>query len=171
MLVIAMPLLALLPIALLLLGHPPVAVRRVPVWYGGAEQDAARTATTALTFSNALRTFYSFIYRPTIETTREINGARIFRHPTVLQHDVAPVFGPYLFAPGRSRWCAPRRIGCGLLQSGHLNFYLGLDRLAAGDHSRVDFVVAIHERWRNACGPTWRLPIGGTLGCWARYRP
>ena len=47
------------------------AVRRAPVWYGGVPQDVARTATTALTFSNALRTFYSFIYRPTVETTRE----------------------------------------------------------------------------------------------------
>jgi hypothetical protein len=45
-------------------------VRRAPVWFGGTAPDSARTATTALTFSNALRTFYSFVYRPTAELTR-----------------------------------------------------------------------------------------------------
>ena len=76
LLVIVMPLLALLPIG----AYPSrasVECRSVatPVWYGGVRQDVARTATTALTFSNALRTFYSFIYRPTAETTRESSGA------------------------------------------------------------------------------------------------
>jgi len=55
---------------------PALSIRRrprvVPVWYGGRDQNPQRAATTALTFSNALRTFYSFIYRPIIE-----NGTRI----------------------------------------------------------------------------------------------
>jgi NADH:ubiquinone oxidoreductase subunit 5 (subunit L)/multisubunit Na+/H+ antiporter MnhA subunit len=124
LLVIMMPLLALLPIALVLATRR-FAIRRVPVWYGGVQQDVARTATTALTFSNALRTFYSFIYRPTIETTRESKGREYFVTRLSFSHDVAPVFGPYLFAPAvRLVRAAADRLR--LLQSGHLNFYLGL---------------------------------------------
>ena len=69
----------------------------------GASQDPAQAATTALTFSNALRTFYSFIYRPTVETERELahesNGQPYFIRRLAFSHDVAPIFGPYLFAP------------------------------------------------------------------------
>ena len=124
MLVVVMPLLSIVPI-LLVMATRRFAVRRAPVWYGGFDHDPSRVSTTALTFSNALRTFYSFIYRPTEETTRETNGARYFVHRLVFSHDVAPIFGPYLFAP-------VTRIVLGLadrlkaLQSGHLNFYLGL---------------------------------------------
>jgi hydrogenase-4 component B len=124
MLVIVMPLLALVPILLVLAGRR-FAVRRVPTWYGGIQQDVARTATTALTFSNALRTFYSFIYRPTIETMRESAGREYFITRLSFSHDVAPVFGPYLFAP--AVWVvrtAAERLR--ILQSGHLNFYLSL---------------------------------------------
>lgn len=124
MLAIVMPLLALIPIGLLLATRR-YAVRREPVWYGGVKQNAARTATTALTFSNALRTFYSFIYRPTVETTRESAGREYFVTRLSFSHDVAPMFGPYLFAPAVRlvRAAADRLRG---LQSGHLNFYLGL---------------------------------------------
>ena len=124
MLVVVMPLLSIIPI-LLVLTNRRFAIRRVPVWYGGFDHDPARASTTALTFSNALRTFYSFIYRPTEEITRETNGAHYFVHRLVFSHDVAPIFGPYLFAP-------VTRMVIGLanklkaLQSGHLNFYLGL---------------------------------------------
>lgn len=125
LLVIVMPLLALLPAGLLLLvraGHP---VRRAPVWFGGTAPDIARTATTALTFSNALRTFYSFIYRPTAELSRETSGREYFVTRLVFNHDVAPLFGPYLFSPaiGLVRALSARLRA---LQSGHLNFYLGL---------------------------------------------
>lgn len=128
LLVVVMPLLALIPLTLLLATRR-FAVRLAPVWYGGRDQDPARAATTALTFSNALRTFYSFIYRPTVETEHELaheaNGQRYFIRRLVFTHDVAPIFGPYLFAPleklvmaiaGRLR----------MIQSGHLNFYLAL---------------------------------------------
>ena len=123
-LVIVMPLLALIPILMVILSRR-VAVRRVPVWYGGLAQDPARASTTALTFSNALRTFYSFVYRPTEETRREATGAHYFVHRLVFSHDVAPIFGPYLFRPvTRTVYEAASRLR--LLQSGHLNFYLSL---------------------------------------------
>lgn len=125
LLVIVMPLLALLPVLLVLTSKHRHAVRRVPVWYGGSAHEMARTATTALTFSNALRTFYSFIYRPTMETTRETRTREYFVTRLVFTHDVAPVFGPYLFAPAvRLVRRAAGRLR--VLQSGHLNFYLGL---------------------------------------------
>jgi formate hydrogenlyase subunit 3/multisubunit Na+/H+ antiporter MnhD subunit len=125
LLVVVMPLLALIPILLLLAARRGHVVRHSPVWYGGSVPDIARTATTALTFSNALRTFYSFIYRPTIETTRETTGREYFVTRLVFTQDVAPVFGPYLFAPAmRLVRGAANRLR--LLQSGHLNFYLGL---------------------------------------------
>jgi hydrogenase-4 component B len=124
LLVIVMPLLSLVPIGLLALSRG-FAVKRAPIWYGGVRQNVAVTATTALTFSNALRTFYSFIYRPTAETEREVTGREYFVKRLVFNEDVAPVFGPYLFAPAVRlvRYAADR---ARILQSGHLNFYLGL---------------------------------------------
>jgi len=124
-LVIAMPLLALLPLLLLLLSRK--ACRRVPVWYGGHVPLPGRAATTALAFSNALRTFYSFIYRPTEEIGREAapesNGQPYFTRRLSFRHDVAPIFGPCLFAPLERfvRWLAGR---IRRLQSGNLNAYL-----------------------------------------------
>ena len=124
LLAIVMPLLALVPIALVL-ANRRFAVRRAPVWYGGVKHDIRRTATTALTFSNALRTFYSFIYRPTIETTRESAVREYFVTRLEFNHEVAPVFGPYLFAPAvRLVRAAADRLR--ILQSGHLNVYLGV---------------------------------------------
>jgi formate hydrogenlyase subunit 3/multisubunit Na+/H+ antiporter MnhD subunit len=127
-LIIAMPLLAIVPILLLLVswrGRP----RRAPVWYGGREQNPTRVATTALAFSNALRTFYSFVYRPTESTTREAapngNGSPYFLRRLVFEHDVAPLFGPLLFRPIERlvKGAAAKLRG---LQSGRLDFYLAL---------------------------------------------
>ncbi|HTP92059.1 MAG TPA: proton-conducting transporter membrane subunit [Xanthobacteraceae bacterium] len=124
MLVVVMPLLSIVPV-LLVMTNRRFAVRRVRVWYGGFDYDPSRASTTALTFSNALRTFYSFIYRPTEETTREANGAHYFVRRLVFSHDVAPIFGPYLFAPAiRTVIVLANKLKA--LQSGHLNFYLGL---------------------------------------------
>ena len=124
LLVIVMPLLALFPVAIVLVNRR-YAVRRVPVWYGGLAQDPERVSTTALTFSNALRTFYSFIYRPTQETERETHRVRYYVRRLTFTHDVAPIFGPYLFAPvTRCVYKAAGRLR--LLQSGHLNFYLAV---------------------------------------------
>jgi hydrogenase-4 component B len=126
-LVIAMPLLALIPLLLLLAARP--RVKRSPVWYGGREQDPGRASTTALSFSNALRTFYSFIYRPEIETTRELsengNGHPYFVRRLTFTHSVAPIFGPALFRPIEVLVNAIA-IKLRALQSGHLNFYLTL---------------------------------------------
>jgi len=124
LLVVVMPLLAILPIALVIASRR-FAVRTVPVWYGGLDQDPERASTTALTFSNALRTFYSFVYRPREETRRETTGPRYFIRRLVFSHDVAPIFGPYLFSPAvRLVFGAANKLRS--LQSGHLNFYLGL---------------------------------------------
>lgn len=125
-LVFAMPLLALIPIALLLLTRR--AIRRAPVWYGGQAPDV-RATTTALTFSNALRTFYSFVYRPTEQTGRETSPEQpdqaYFIRRLTFNHDVAPVFGPYLFAgTERAVLALARRLR--ILQSGHLNAYLAI---------------------------------------------
>jgi formate hydrogenlyase subunit 3/multisubunit Na+/H+ antiporter MnhD subunit len=125
LLVIVLPLLALLPAGLLLIARAGRPARRVPVWFGGTAPDSARTATTALTFSNALRTFYSFIYRPTAELTRQTSGRAYFVTKLAFTHDVAPLFGPYLFAPAvRAVRALAGRLRA--LQSGHLEFYLGL---------------------------------------------
>ncbi|OCC05449.1 hydrogenase 4 subunit B [Labrys sp. WJW] len=124
LLIVVMPLLALIPIALVV-GRKRYPVRRSPVWYGGLTPDMAKAATTALTFSNAMRTFYSFVYRPTEDTERQADAGGYFVRKLVFEHDVAPVFGPWLFQPA----IHAVRIVAGrlrLLQSGYLNFYLGL---------------------------------------------
>ncbi len=124
LLVVVMPLLALIPIVLVI-ANRRYAVRRVPVWYGGFDQDPARASTTALTFSNALRTFYSFIYRPTEETRREARGGRYFVHRLVFSHEVAPIFGPYLFAPvTRAVFALADKLRGAAVRT--LNFYLAV---------------------------------------------
>jgi formate hydrogenlyase subunit 3/multisubunit Na+/H+ antiporter MnhD subunit len=122
LLIIVMPLLALLPLTMLLASRR-FPVRLVPVWYGGRDHDPTRASTTALSFANALRTFYSFVYRPREETARETSGARYFVTRLVFTHEVAPIFGPYLFEPTTRavRFLADR---LAVFQSGDLNFYL-----------------------------------------------
>lgn len=124
LLVVVMPLLALIPIGLIL-ANRRYAVRRVAVWYGGFDEDPERASTTALTFSNAMRTFYSFVYRPTEEIVTEARGPAYFVHRLRFTHDVAPIFGPYLFAPA-TRTVNYLADKISSLQSGHLNFYLAL---------------------------------------------
>jgi hydrogenase-4 component B len=124
LLVVVMPLLALIPLGLILASRR-LPVRRTRVWYGGLSADPARASTTALTFSNAMRTFYSFVYRPTAETERDADAGGYFVKKLVFEHDVAPIFGPLLFQP------AERIVGAvasklRILQSGYLNVYLGL---------------------------------------------
>jgi hydrogenase-4 component B len=124
LLVVVMPLLAIVPIVLVL-ANRRYAVRHVSVWYGGFDQDPERASTTALTFSNAMRTFYSFVYRPTEEVESEAIGPEYFIHRLRFSHDVAPIFGPYLFAPvTKAVYQLANKLRA--LQSGHLNFYLAL---------------------------------------------
>ncbi len=125
LLIIVTPLLALLPVALVLAARRRFAVRRVAVWYGGLDHDPERASTTALTFSNALRTFYSFIYRPRQETRREAHTLPYFINRLEFSHDVAPIFGPYLFTPVKDAvFTLATRLK--VLQAGHLNIYLAV---------------------------------------------
>jgi hydrogenase-4 component B len=124
LLIVVMPLLALLPIILIVVSSRR-AIRRTAVWYGGLSPDPTLASTTPLTFSNAMRTFYSFVYRPTADTERDAGAGGYFVRRLVFDHDVAPIFGPWLFQP------AVRAVNdvagkLRLLQSGHLNFYLSL---------------------------------------------
>lgn len=124
LLVIAMPLLSIIPIALVIAASRK-PVRRTPVWYGGLSPDPRRASTTALTFSNAMRTFYSFVYRPTASTERDSDAGGYFVTKLSFEHDVAPVFGPLVFQPAIvvvQTLAARLRV----LQSGQLNLYLSL---------------------------------------------
>jgi len=124
LLIVVMPLLALLPIALVVISRKR-PIRRTAVWYGGLPQDPARASTTSLSFSNAMRTFYSFVYRPTAETARDADDGGYFVTKLAFEHDVAPIFGPFLFQPAvRGVRAIAGKLR--LLQSGNLNFYLSL---------------------------------------------
>jgi hydrogenase-4 component B len=128
-LIIVMPLLALIPIAILGVSMRRFPVRRAAVWYGGMPRDPLQAATTQLTFSNALRTFYGFVYRPRTETERDFTdgGAegKYFLRRLSFAHNVAPIFGPYLFQPLERVVLALAR-AARRLQSGSLNLYLGI---------------------------------------------
>jgi hydrogenase-4 component B len=123
-LAVALPLLAIVPL-LLALNLRRHAIRRTRVWYGGMREDALRAATTSLTFANAMRVFYSFIYRPTLDTSRAQQAVNYFLRKLEFDHAIADVFGPLLFTPiRRSVWRLAGRLRA--LQSGDLNFYLAL---------------------------------------------
>jgi formate hydrogenlyase subunit 3/multisubunit Na+/H+ antiporter MnhD subunit len=123
-LVIALPLLSIVPL-LLALNLRRHAIRRTRVWYGGMREDPLRAATTSLTFSNAMRVFYSFIYRPTLDTSRAHQAVNYFVRKLEFDHAIADVFGPLLFTPVRRFvWRLAGRLRA--LQSGDLNFYLAL---------------------------------------------
>jgi formate hydrogenlyase subunit 3/multisubunit Na+/H+ antiporter MnhD subunit len=123
--IVAGPLLAILPISIFLFSRRAFRFRRVPVWSGGRREDARRIATTSLAFSNALRTFYGFIYGPTHNLEREYDHGPYFVKRLIFNQEVAPIFGPYLFAPlTRLVRAAADRVS--ILQSGYLNFYNAL---------------------------------------------
>jgi hydrogenase-4 component B len=123
-LIVVMPLLALMPVALLWLTKRQ-AIRRVPVWFGGMTTDAHNATTTALTFSNAMRTFYSFVYQPRMSTTREHEQREYFIKRLVFSESVTDLFYRHLFDPAIRivNLCAAKLRA---LQSGNLNFYLAL---------------------------------------------
>jgi formate hydrogenlyase subunit 3/multisubunit Na+/H+ antiporter MnhD subunit len=124
-LVIAGPLLALIPIVLFLVSRKAFRPRRVPVWSGGRQENARQIATTSLAFSNALRTFYSFIYGPTHNVEREYDQSPYFVKRLIFNQEVAPVFGPYLFSPlTKSIRKLSEKVSA--LQSGYLNTYNAL---------------------------------------------
>ena len=123
--ILVCPLLALIPITFFLLSRRAFHVRRVPVWSGGRREDARQIATTSLAFSNALRTFYGFIYGPTHNLEREYDHGPYFVKRLIFNQEVAPIFGPYLFSPLVK---ATRRVAetVSKLQSGYLNLYNAL---------------------------------------------
>lgn len=122
-LIIAGPLLALVPLGLL--AWSKARRRRAPAWYGALPRVSARTAITPLAFSNALRTFYSLVYRPTQDVTHEHIDKRYFLRRLSFDHKVAPIFGPSLFAPAtRLAYRIAARLQA--LQSGNLNLYLAI---------------------------------------------
>ena len=128
-LIIVMPLLALLPVTALLLSLKRLPCAASPYGTAACRQDPLQSATTQLTFSNALRTFYGFVYRPRARTERDFADGgterKYFLRRLSFSHDVAPIFGPYLFQPVERAVLAmagaARR-----LQSGSLNLYIGI---------------------------------------------
>lgn len=128
-LIIAMPLLAFIPLALLLLARRRFPIRRAAIWYGGFRQDPTQVATTQLTFSNAMRTFYGFVYRPRTKIERDYNDTAhersYFLSRLSFSHDVAPIFGPLLFRPLERATMALSNFAQ-KIQSGSLNLYLGI---------------------------------------------
>ena len=121
-LVVAMPLLALIPLALIRVRRR-YAVRRAPIWCGGEDYAAHAGATTALAFSNALRVFYSFVYRPTNAVARQFEGKPYFLKELKFDYAQAPIFGPLLFQPVlRAVDWLTRKLR--FLQNGLMNAYL-----------------------------------------------
>jgi len=62
--------LALVPVALFVIARVRSGSRRVDSWGGGEVVNFATSTTTALSLSNALRTFFAFVYRPQRVTER-----------------------------------------------------------------------------------------------------
>ncbi|GAB2582988.1 hydrogenase 4 subunit B [Dyella jejuensis] len=123
-LVIVCPLLALLPLALLGLSRRRHRLRRVGVWFGGLPKPAHGT-TTPLAFSNAMRTFYAFIYRPTDDVEQEQNHSEYFVQEMRHSARVSPLFEAAVFrTPTRIVQSMAKALGP--LQSGHMNIYLGM---------------------------------------------
>ncbi|MEY2333541.1 proton-conducting transporter transmembrane domain-containing protein [Acidithiobacillus ferrianus] len=117
-------LLALIPLGLLGWSHRRHGRRRVPVWGHGLRRIPAENAITALAFSNALREFYSFVYRPGTNTRKQHTEREYFVHTLQFNYSQAPVFGPWLFRPAvRLVQKLSDRIGL-TLQNGSLNAYL-----------------------------------------------
>jgi hydrogenase-4 component B len=122
MLSITICIFALLPLGLLLtaLRFPR---RYEKVWFGGREPvSMQKVATTALTFSNALRTFYSFLYHPSHKIDKNIEGSEYFVKEVKFKQEVSLFFQRILFNPIAKGFNLladhVRR-----LQSGDINFY------------------------------------------------
>lgn len=99
--------------------------RRVPVWGRGLRQIPVENAVTSLAFTNALRVFYRFVYRPENRLERSHSGREYFVRELHFNDSEVPVFGPWLFRPAvRIVQFLSDRIGLAL-QNGSLNAYLG----------------------------------------------
>ena len=123
LLVIVWPLLALVPLSLLLVGIRRFKIRRTHLWCGGDPLAAQAGTTTAFAFSNALRVFYSFVYRPRNVVQRTFGEQPYFVKEIRFDYSHAPVFGPLLFKPLSK---AVRSLAHQLrfLQNGRISAYL-----------------------------------------------
>ncbi|BBP04787.1 hydrogenase 4 subunit B [Sulfuriferula plumbiphila] len=122
-LVIVMPLLALIPMALL--ARSWHSRRRADVWAHGLARPVRHAPITALAFSNALRSFYSPVYRPRTENTSQALDANgYFINRLIFTHSQNAVFEPWLFRPviRTVQWLAGQ---ISALQNGSMNRYLG----------------------------------------------
>ena len=90
-----------------------------PCGLAGGAKMRQRIATTSLAFSNALRTFYGFIYGPTHNLEREYDHGPYFVTRLIFNQEVAPVFGPYLFVP-LTRLVKAAADKVSILQSGYI---------------------------------------------------
>lgn len=122
LLVMVGPLLALIPIIFLLLARRRYAIRRAPVWLGGMSHDLNAVATTASTFSNAMLTFYRFIYLPTKRLEKISEGRTYFIKSVSFKQKTTPLFKNYLFEPV-VRFISACAEKIRVFQSGDLNFY------------------------------------------------
>ena len=123
LLVLVWPLLALVPLSLLLVRIRRFKVRRTHLWCGGDPLAAQSGATTAFAFSNALRVFYSFVYRPRNMVQRTFGGQPYFVKELRFDYSHTPVFGQLLFKPLSK---AVRSLAHQLrfLQNGQMSAYL-----------------------------------------------
>jgi hypothetical protein len=128
LLVVAGPLLALIPIGLLINGLRS-GHRRVPLWAHGLRTLPQASATTALAFSNALRGFYDFIYRPRTLTERRIEQRPYFIKAVRFEYSQSPLFSTTLFNP-IIRLVRTLSDRISVLQMGSMNAYLAYIGLA-----------------------------------------
>ena len=167
MLVIVMPLLSLVPIGLLVLSRG-LAVRRAPIWYGGVQQDVARHGhDSADLLQRAAHLLQLHLSADRGDGTAKSRGREYFVKRLVFNEDVAPVFGPYLFAPA-VRAGALRRRSRAHSAVRPPELLSRADRLAAGDHPRTGLAL-MNERKRQQLLTYLAIAVGGTFGCWARY--
>lgn len=99
-LIIVGTILSLIPLALIRLrryGLKPY--RSAPLWAQGLSQIPDKSAPTGLVFSNALRQFYSFVYRPKSLAKANANEKGYFVKSMTFEYSEAPIFGPMLFLP------------------------------------------------------------------------
>ncbi len=122
LLVIVGPLLALIPLGLLAFGMRS-GRRAAPIWAHGLRALPQASATTALAFSNALREFYSFVYRPRTIALRRTEKRSYFIKAVRFEYGQTPLFGPALFTPATRLVRALAR-RASILQGGSMNAYL-----------------------------------------------
>jgi len=120
LLIIFTPLLALIPIGFIIF-NCRTKIKRAKIWNGGLQHDH-NTATTSLTFSNALRYFYRFVYLPKHEVKREYRGKPYFLKRVSFHQETTPIFTKYFFNPVIS-FVNSLSNKVRLFQSGNLNFY------------------------------------------------